>query len=247
MSQWVESALPESDPGEHKWMSASTHWNCCQTVLRKHIWSLYTLHRIRFWFLLSDSVNGSWRRCGNWVSERESNFSRATQPVRGKARFQVQSVSSRAGSSHAGHSKGMSTFLSVYVLWQSQLPQQHTRRSHSSGLLLSSSPLGSVLSLCPGCPTPWSPFLPSLQLLNPPLPTTLLRSLLLLSGGHSSMLPLQWDHVFQLVALPKLSCHHCPIQTEGSGSFSSHKNSLYYFLLLFFPFFWWEKLTFNTA
>ena len=172
-----------------RWIAALTHWNYCQTVLRNPIFNLYTLYLTQFWFLLSDAVNGSWRRCGSWVSERWSDLPRTTQLVAGKAGFYWKSTFSRAGSFPAGHSKGMRVFLSVCILWQSQFPQKCTRRSHSSGLLLSSSPLGSALSLCPGCSTTWNiiPSLPpSVSILSP---TTLLRSCLLVSGDHSSMFP----------------------------------------------------------
>ena len=173
-----------------------------------------------------------WWFLGNmWPSESlrgEVKWLLHAQLVRGKARFHVKLASSRAGSSPAGHSKGMRVFLFVYFLWQPQLPQPHTRRSHNAGLLLSSSPLQSVLSVFPGWSTPWSSSLPSLQLLNPPRPTALLRSWLLVNGGQSSMFPQQRDHLFQLVGLPRLPCHHCPIQTEGSGSVSSHDYGLHF-------------------
>ena len=137
----------------HWWAQVRLHPLELLSVLRNHILSLYTLYLIRFWYLLSDAVNGSG---GNWVSERWSNFPRATQLVRGKAGFHLKSVSSRAGSSPAGHSKGMRVFLWVCILLQSQVPHKYTRRTHSSGLLLSSCPLGSMLSLCSGCSTTWN-------------------------------------------------------------------------------------------
>ena len=99
-----------------------------------------------------------WWFLGNmWPSESlrgEVKWLLHTQLARGKARFHVKLAFSRAGSSPAGHSKEMRVFLFVYFLWQPQLPQPHTRRSHTSGILLSSSPLQSVLSVFPGCSTP---------------------------------------------------------------------------------------------
>ena len=110
----MESALPGSDTVR------SAQVRLCPlellSVLRNHILSLYTLYLIKFWYLLSNAVNGSW---GNWVSERWSN---ATQLVRGKAGFHLKSVSSRAGSSPAGHGRQIRVFLSV--LWLSQLTQK---------------------------------------------------------------------------------------------------------------------------
>ena len=115
----MESALPGSDTSEHK--SGSTPWNYCQTVLRNHTFNLYTLYLIRFWYLLSDAVDGSWSRRGDWVSERWSDFSRATQLVRDKAGFHLMPVST-AGSSPVGHGRWIR--LSDPFLWLSQLPQK---------------------------------------------------------------------------------------------------------------------------
>ena len=60
-------------------------------VLRNSVLNLYTLYLTEFWFLPSDAVNGSWSRRGNWVSERWSDFCRATQPVRDKTGFHWKS------------------------------------------------------------------------------------------------------------------------------------------------------------
>lgn len=109
----------------HWWAQVRLHPLELLSVLRNHILSLYTLYLIRFWYLLSDAVNGSW---GNWVSERWSNFPRATQLVRGKAGFHLKSVSSRAGSSPAGRGRQIRVFLSDSVLWLSQLPQKIYKR-----------------------------------------------------------------------------------------------------------------------
>ena len=42
--------------------------------LRNHILNLYTLYLIRFSFLLSDAVNGSWGMCGKWISKRRGEM-----------------------------------------------------------------------------------------------------------------------------------------------------------------------------
>ena len=59
--------------------------------------------------------------------------------------------------------------------------------------------LGQCWAFVQAVPPPGTSFLLALQLFNPPQPTTLFRICLLLSGGHSSMLPQKRDHIFQLV------------------------------------------------
>ena len=95
-------------------------------------------------------------------------------------------------------------FSSVCILWPSQVPHKSTQRAHDSGLPLSSSPLGSVLSLSLSCSTTWN--------IIPSLPPAFHSS----SANHSAqeLSPCKWgycatfcqqrDHVFQLVGLPRL-------------------------------------------
>ena len=61
----MESALPESDTGEHKMNVSLSHWNPCYMVFRNSVLNFYTLYLTQFWFLLSDAVNGSWSRHDN--------------------------------------------------------------------------------------------------------------------------------------------------------------------------------------
>ena len=232
MSQWVESALPGSDTSKHK--SGSTHWNYCQTVLRNHTFNLYTLYLIRFWYLLSDAVNGSWSKCGNWVSEKRSDFSRATQLIRGKARFHLMSVSA-AGSSPVGHGKRIS-----FPLWlvcdYLNFHKKYRRRSQNSRLLLGSHPLDPVHTI------PSTISSPPTASRSSSAPQLCLGAVSQLNGGHSSMFPKIRDRVFQLGGLNKLPCHYCPIQTERSESVSSRYYDEYEYLITllksFFHFYW---------
>ena len=160
MSQWVESALPGSDTSKHK--SGSTHWNYCQTVLRNHTFNLYTLYLIRFWYLLSDAVNGSWSKCGNWVSEKRSDFSRATQLIRGKARFHLMSVSA-AGSSPVGHGKRIRVFLCDYFVTISTSTKNIEEGLKIQDFFWAATHLTLCMLFHP-------PFLLPLQLLDPPQP-----------------------------------------------------------------------------
>ena len=107
--------------------------------------------------------------------------------------------------------------------------KKYTKGSQNWRLLLGSHPLdlvqavpSTILSLSPASQSSSAPQLCS-------------RAVFQLSGGHFSMFPRIRDHVLQLGDLNKLSCHYCPIQTEGSGSVSSHYYSLH-FLNPFFHF-----------
>ena len=145
-----------------RWMSASTHWNYCQTVLSNPMFNLYTLYLTRFWFLLSDAVNGSWSRCGNWVSERWSDFSRATQLIRGKARFHLMSVSA-AGSSPVGHGKRIRVFLCDYFVTISTSTKNIEEGLKIQDFFWAATHLTLCMLFHP-------PFLLPLQLLDPPQP-----------------------------------------------------------------------------
>lgn len=207
--------------------------NYCQTVGETHIQSLYTVsHSV---LIYTEWCNeGSWRRCGNWVSKRGSDASRATQLVRGKARYHVKTVSSSSGSSPTGHSKGTRVFSESVFCYN---PKSHT--STQGGLTVQDfswavAHLGQCWAFVQAVPPAGTSFLLTLQLFNPPQPTTLFRICLLLGGGHSSMFSPKRDHTFQLVGVSRPPFHYCLIQIEGSGNVSSHDYGLHFLNTFFF-------------
>ena len=107
-----------------------------------------------------------WSRCGNWVSERLSDFSRTTQLVRSKAGFHLKSQLALPLLAIAKRW----VFLSILFC---DNPNPHN--STQGGLTIQDvcwavAHLGQRWAFVQAVPYTWSSSLLSLQLLNPPQP-----------------------------------------------------------------------------